>query len=111
MGQSIRVTGGSIRQKATGRWQARHRAPDGRQIARTFDTKTDARAWLAAKATDRRRGEWHDDRFGQDDVSGNGRVNGYGIAAGTFSPRRSMDTGISSTRSSSRRSGIRNLRA
>jgi hypothetical protein len=39
---------GSIRQRESGRWQARRRLPDGtmQSAPATFDTKLDATAWL-----------------------------------------------------------------
>jgi integrase len=44
--------------EASGPWQARYRAPDGRRYGRTFASKGQARAWLAAQETDAARGSW-----------------------------------------------------
>ncbi|GAA1709363.1 MULTISPECIES: tyrosine-type recombinase/integrase [Isoptericola] len=57
---------GSLRKLPSGRWQVRYPAPDGRTYTArtaddtglTFQTKTDARAWLAATQTRIARGEW-----------------------------------------------------
>ncbi len=57
---------GRLRKLPSGRWQMRYPAPDGRTYpARTeddkpltFQTKTDARTWLAAMHTTIARGEW-----------------------------------------------------
>src|SRR3954464_7707455 len=51
---------GSIRQLASGRYQARFRGPDGvmRPAPVTFDTKLDANAWLTAQGRDVDRGLW-----------------------------------------------------
>ena len=57
---------GRLRKLPSGRWQVRYPAPDGRtHTARTednkpltFQTKTDARTWLAAMHTTIARGEW-----------------------------------------------------
>src|SRR5947209_16798554 len=52
---------GSIRRAPrSGRWEARYRDPVGRQRSQTFDRKADAQTYLAAAATDARRGEWLD---------------------------------------------------
>ncbi|PRX92122.1 tyrosine-type recombinase/integrase [Allonocardiopsis opalescens] len=51
---------GTIRQLASGRWQARYRGPDGvrRSAPVTFRTKTDAKRWLSLKEAEIARGEW-----------------------------------------------------
>ena len=51
---------GSLRRLASGRWQARYRAPDGRRLAAatTFTTKRVALAWLAEQQSDIERGRW-----------------------------------------------------
>lgn len=54
----------SIRQHR-GKWQARYYDPSGRQRTRAFARKSDARAFLAAVETDKRRGEWTDPRLGR----------------------------------------------
>lgn len=47
------------------RWQARFRAPDGRERARNFDRKADAERWLARQVADRDRGAWIDPSAGR----------------------------------------------
>ncbi len=47
------------------RWQARFRAPDGRERARNFDRKADADRWLARQVADRDRGAWIDPSAGR----------------------------------------------
>ncbi len=51
---------GAVRQLPSGRWQARHRGPDGvmRPAPQTFDTRLDATAWLAGQVRDVDRGAW-----------------------------------------------------
>ncbi len=51
---------GAVRQLPSGRWQGRHRGPDGvmRPAPVTFDTKMDAGAWLAGQVRDVDRGTW-----------------------------------------------------
>ncbi len=51
---------GSVRQLASGRWQARYRDPDGvrRSAPMTFTTKRVASAWLADVRDDIERGRW-----------------------------------------------------
>lgn len=57
---------GSVRRSPkTGRWEARYRDPLGRQRQRTFPTKADARAFLAATDTDVQRGQWIDPSGGR----------------------------------------------
>lgn len=53
---------GALRKLPSGRWQARYRSPDGREITapQTFATKTDAALFLDAIEVDQRRGVWHD---------------------------------------------------
>ncbi len=52
---------GSIRKKeATGRWEARYRDPTGKARSRSFDRRTDAKAFLSAVEADMRRGSWQD---------------------------------------------------
>lgn len=55
---------GSIRKLASGRWQVRYLAPDGRRVAApsTFATRTAAADHLATLQVDRRRGAWVDPR-------------------------------------------------
>jgi len=52
---------GSIRKAPrTDRWEARYRDPLGVQRTRTFDRRTEAKAFLAAMETAVNRGEWRD---------------------------------------------------
>lgn len=53
---------GALRKLASGRWQARYRTPDGREITapHTFATKTEAAQFLDSVEVDQRRGVWHD---------------------------------------------------
>ncbi|HEU5306146.1 MAG TPA: tyrosine-type recombinase/integrase [Acidimicrobiia bacterium] len=52
---------GSVRRSPkTSRWEARYRDPLGHQRTKTFATKADARAFLAATQTDVMRGQWLD---------------------------------------------------
>ncbi len=48
----------SVKRRAdTGRWQPRHRGPDGRR-AKDFDREVDADRWLREQAAKVDRGEW-----------------------------------------------------
>jgi integrase len=51
---------GSIRKRASGRYQARYTGPDGKtyNAPATFERKTDASKWLSARETEITRGEW-----------------------------------------------------
>jgi len=53
---------GSIRKspRNSTRWEARYRDLGGHQRTRTFPSRADAKAWLAATETDIRRGSWID---------------------------------------------------
>lgn len=53
---------GALRKLPSGRWQARYRTPEGREITApsTFATKTDAARYLDAVEVDQSRGVWHD---------------------------------------------------
>jgi integrase len=52
---------GSIRKAPrTGRWEARYRDPNGGQRTRTFDRRSEAKAFLAKAEADVRRGSWLD---------------------------------------------------
>lgn len=53
---------GAARKLPSGRWQARYRSPEGREITapHTFATKTEANLFLDAVEVDQRRGVWHD---------------------------------------------------
>ncbi len=50
---------GAVDRRPSGRWRARYRR-DGATYCRTFATKSDAAAWLAAQQTDQARGAWVD---------------------------------------------------
>lgn len=58
---------GNVRQRASGRWQARWQDNDGtwHNATATFRTKAEGTAWLAAEETDRQRGAWTDPRHGK----------------------------------------------
>src|SRR5262249_36198506 len=58
---------GRVRELASGRWQARYLAPDGkdRRAPGTFATKTDAEVWLARKEGEIRDGDWIDPDLGE----------------------------------------------
>lgn len=62
---------GSIRRLSSGRWQVRHRDPDGqvRNAPHTFATRADASAYLAQLRTNLRRGEWADVTAGRISLS------------------------------------------
>jgi integrase len=47
-------------QKKGRRWQARHRAPNGKEKTKMFDRKADAERWLADQQSKISRGEWTD---------------------------------------------------
>lgn len=53
---------GNVRQRASGRWQARYPGPDGliRNAPRTFATKRDAEQWLTVTESAILRGDWID---------------------------------------------------
>lgn len=53
----------SVRQKTSGKWEARYRDAKGEMHARSFDTKTAARRWAADMESDIRRGDWIDPRL------------------------------------------------
>jgi Phage integrase, N-terminal SAM-like domain len=57
---------GNIRKRASGRYQARYRAPDGtvRSAPRTFARKSDAAGWLALMETEIRSDDWIDRQAG-----------------------------------------------
>jgi integrase len=56
----------SIRKrKDTGRWQARHRGPDGKERAKDFDRKVDADRWLREQTGKVDRGDWTDPAHGR----------------------------------------------
>jgi hypothetical protein len=54
-----------IRKLPNGRFEARYRAPDGRERSRRFPTKREAQAYLDQVGVDRRVGTWHDPRAGR----------------------------------------------
>ena len=45
-------------------WRARYRAPDGRQISKSFRRKVDAERWLLLEEGDVLAGRWHDPSLG-----------------------------------------------
>lgn len=47
------------------RWQARYRAPDGKERTQTFTRKVDAQRWLDAQSADVARGAWVDPTLGR----------------------------------------------
>lgn len=55
---SARANFGAIDKLPSGRWRARGTGPDGKRRSSTFDTKTDARAWLATQQADAVRKTW-----------------------------------------------------
>ena len=56
---------GSVRKspRNPARWEARYRDASGRQRTKTFPSRADAKAWLAATETDLRRGSWIDPKM------------------------------------------------
>ena len=54
-----------IRKLPNGRFEARYRAPDGRERSRRFTTKREAQAHLDQIGVDRRTGSWTDPRAGR----------------------------------------------
>jgi integrase len=54
-----------VEKRGAGRWRARYRGPDGRELSRTFDRRTDADRWLASVETSKARGEWVDPALGR----------------------------------------------
>jgi integrase len=58
---------GSIRKRPdrSKPYQARYRAPDGRERTRAFTRKLDAERWLIEKERDKARGDWVDPALGQ----------------------------------------------
>lgn len=49
-----------IQKRRNGKWQARYRAPDGRERTRQFDRQIDAQNWLDLEVGRRAKGEWID---------------------------------------------------
>jgi len=58
---------GSIRKRASGRYQARYTGPDGQTYTapNTFERKTDAQKWLSEREAEITRGDWTDPAAGQ----------------------------------------------
>lgn len=56
---------GSVRKSPRNptRWEARYRDDSGRQRTKTFPSRADAKAWLAATESDLRRGSWIDPKM------------------------------------------------
>jgi len=46
-------------------WQARHRAPDGREVSKQFARKVDAERWLITQAAAVIKGDWTDPARGK----------------------------------------------
>ena len=49
---------GHVEPMASGHWRARYTGPDGQRRSKSFDTKTDARRWLATSQADVVRRAW-----------------------------------------------------
>lgn len=58
---------GNVRQRGSGRWQARYPGPDGlmRNASHTFATKRDAEQWLTVTEASMLRGDWIDPLLGK----------------------------------------------
>lgn len=58
---------GNVRQRPSGKWQARYRGPDGqmRSAPHTFDTRKSAERWLSLTETQITQGEWVDPERGE----------------------------------------------
>jgi integrase len=58
---------GNVRQRSSGRWQARYPGPDGqmRNAPKTFPTKRDAEQWLTVTEAAMLRGDWIDPLLGK----------------------------------------------
>jgi len=56
---------GHVRQRQSGRWQARYQDMTGRQHSKTFRTKAEAAAWLRDESKTRDEGKWVDPRAGK----------------------------------------------
>ncbi len=56
---------GHVERLSSARWRARYTGPDGKRRSRTFDTKTDARKWLATEQSDVVRRAWKAPEGGQ----------------------------------------------
>ncbi len=54
-----------VRRFANGSWEARYRAPDGRERSRRFATRREAQEYLQRVGTERQRGEWRDPSHGR----------------------------------------------
>jgi integrase len=53
-----RAAFGAVNKLSSGRWRVRATGPDGRRRSATFNTKADARAWLATQQADVVRRSW-----------------------------------------------------
>jgi integrase len=62
---------GSIRKRASGRYQARYTGPDGKtyNAPQTFERKSDAARWLSARETEITRAEWINPNAGEIEFS------------------------------------------
>lgn len=66
MGNKSRTSSfGHVERLDSGRWRARYTGPDGRRRSKTFDTKTDARRWLATEQADVVRRAWRAPEVGK----------------------------------------------
>lgn len=59
----------NIAKRPNGRWRARYRDDTGREHARHFERKVDAKAWLDEQTARMVRGEWADPRAGRELLS------------------------------------------
>lgn len=55
----------SVQKRPDGRWRARYRDPAGREVAKHFDRKVDAHAWLSGVTADIARGVYIDPNAGR----------------------------------------------
>lgn len=106
---TAREAWGSLRKLPSGRWQARYPGPDGRTYTArtvddkslTFQTKTDARAWLAATRTNIVRGEWE----APDDAVERRRADAAAEAARSIGFREYAERWLTMIRETPNRSG------
>lgn len=72
-----------------GKFQSRYYDPSGKLRSKSFARKTDARAFLAAMETDKRRGDWTDPRLGR--VTLGEYVGLWAAAKGNVRPRTRLN--------------------
>lgn len=59
------MASGSVQRIARSRgWRARYRAPNGREVSRSFNRKVDAEDWLTNELASTNRGDWIDPKAG-----------------------------------------------